>query len=79
MCIRTGGNHWNQHAKVVLRIAIGLFVCRRIKSKLLLDYVVDPNKKILPAGTFLGALPKKIGDTSKPNLHLHSIEAEGKK
>ncbi|WP_167882010.1 hypothetical protein [Leptospira bouyouniensis] len=34
----------------------------------------DPNKKILPAGTFLGALPKKIGDTSKPYLHLHSFE-----
>lgn len=79
MCIRTGGNLWSRHAKVVLQIAIGLFVCQRIKSNPLRDHVIDPNKKILPAGTFLGALPKKIGDTSGPYLHLHSFEADGKK
>lgn len=37
----------------------------------------DPNKKILPAGTFLGATPKKIGDTSGPHLHMHSYGPNG--
>jgi hypothetical protein len=32
----------------------------------------DPVKQILPAGTFMGATPKKIGDNSGPHLHMHS-------
>lgn len=37
------GNLWSRHAKVVLRIAIGLFVYQRIKSNPLRDHVVNLN------------------------------------
>ncbi|TGL54506.1 hypothetical protein EHQ59_06490 [Leptospira kemamanensis] len=39
----------------------------------------DPDKKILPAGTFLGATPKTIGHSDGPHLHLHSYEPDGNK
>lgn len=41
MCIRTEGNLWSRPAKVVLRIAIGLFVCQKIKSNSLRNLGID--------------------------------------